>query len=98
MSISTRKLSVGQKVMVQCTDEDKLEANGHVCVITRVGNTIFKQSSEYKYALMWFKEDNPGRRWPRCLQGSFYYLDDEVVPLNASLPLSSALLQDFPDV
>ena len=98
MAFSTRKLSVGQRVMVQCTDEDKLEANGHICVIIRVGNTIFKQSSAYKYALMWFKEDNPGRRRPRCLKGSFYYLDDEVIPLNASLPLSSSLLQGLPDV
>lgn len=99
MAISTRMLSVGQKVTVLTTDEDKVEANGHVCMIVRVGKTIFAHTSEYKYALKWYKNDNPGQRRPGCLRDNFYFMDDEVIPLAVHFPSPSVLLVgDLPDV
>ena len=95
---STRKLEVGQKVIVKATNSksQKSEAAGHVCTIKGVAKTVFISDSEYKYALGWSEKDNPGLVFPDCLYTN-YFLDEEVIPL--SLP--NALLSkshELPDV
>lgn len=99
MAISMRRLPIGQKVTVLTIDEDKVESNNHVCTVVRVDRTLFAHTSYYKYALKWYKEDNPGRRRPGCLRDNFYFMDDEVIPLAVHFPSPSVgLVGDLPDV
>lgn len=96
---STRKLLVGQKVIVKdiigglCK---KSAAVGHICIIERVTETIFISNSEYKYVLSWSEKDNPGLVFPDCLDTN-YFLDEEVIPISIPNTLLSNS-DELPDV
>ena len=85
---STRKLEVGQKVIVKAINSksQKSEAAWHVFTIKGVAKTVFISNSEYKYALEWNQEDNPGLDFPGSIITN-YYLDEEVIPLSLPHPL-----------
>ena len=84
---NTRKLEVGQKVIVKAINSksQKSAAVGHVCTIKEVNDEF--GSYFFRYKLSWNREDNKGKEFPGCLHIFLFFPDElTLIPFPRIIP------------
>ena len=92
------KLAVGAPVNVHAKSGFHLKggANGHICKITQVSMSSDIRNGFWKYRLGWEQADNPGRKYPICIN-EYYFLQSEVTALSPMYP-NDIKTESLPDV